>query len=124
MCTTVNCLTKQKILLVDDDPTWRYAAAKALVEAGYEVVAAADYMSALDVVGAEPPVDILVTDIVMPNGMNGFALARMARLRRRDLKILYMTGYDVPTHEAVGKVIRKPIDPTHLIDEVRALLAT
>lgn len=113
----------QKILLVDDDPTWRYAAAKALVGEGYEVVSASDYMGALDLVGSEPPVDILVTDIVMPKGMNGFALARMARLRRRDIKVLYMTGYDVPTHEAVGKVIRKPIDPNDLIAEVRSCLA-
>ncbi len=116
-------VTVQRILLVDDDPTWRYAAAKALIGAGYEVVSASDYMAALDLVGATPPIDILVTDIVMPKGMNGFALARMARLRQRDLKVIYMTGYDVPTHEAVGKVIRKPIDPTHLIDEVRAALA-
>lgn len=112
----------QRVLLVDDDPTWRYMAAKALVETGYEVVSASEYMSALDLAGAEPPVDILVTDFVMPKGMNGFALARMARLRQRDLKVVYMTDYDVPTHEAVGKVIRKPIDPTHLIDEVRACL--
>jgi len=117
-------VSQHRILLVDDDPTWRYAAAKSLVEAGYNVVSASDYMGALDQVGSKPPIDILVTDIVMPNGMNGFALARMARLRQRDLKVIYMTGYEVPTHEAVGKVIRKPIDPAELIAEVKACLAS
>jgi len=112
----------KRILLVDDDPSWRYSIAKSLIEAGFDVVAASDYMGALDQVGVEPKVDLLITDIVMPKGMNGFALARMAQLRQRDLKVIYVTAFDVPTDEAVGKVIGKPIDFNVLIAEVNKTL--
>ena len=56
-----------------------------------------------------------------------FALARMARVRRPSLRVLYMSGYhDLPQHErgmAFGKVIDKPSEPEKLLEEVRAALA-
>ena len=59
----------------------------------------------------------------MPDRVHGFALARMARMRRRSLGVIYITGYDVPTTEAVGTVLRKPISAEKLVDEVRRALA-
>ncbi len=87
------------------------------------MVAASDYMQALAQIGGEPKIDLLVTDVVMPKGMNGFALARMARLRQRDLKIIYVTAYDVPTDEAIGTIIRKPVDTASLLEAVKSTLA-
>jgi CheY-like chemotaxis protein len=113
----------KRILLVDDEPSSRYSAAKALVAAGYEVVAAADYIGALNEIGTASKVDLLLTDVVMPNGMNGFALGRMARMRQRDLKIIYMTAYDVPKDEAIGPILRKPTEASLLVAEVEAVLA-
>lgn len=110
-----------RILLVDDDGAWRYAISRELAEAGYEVVTASDFSQALDQIGPAK-FDLLVTDIVMPKGMNGFALARMARLRQRDLKVIYITAYDVPMHEAIGPVLRKPLEDGKLLAEVKALL--
>ena len=116
--------TTSHILLVDDEEGFRYAAGKALREAGFTVTVAEDYRDALVQLESESPVDLLVTDIVMPDRVNGFALARMARMRRLHLKILYLTAYDVPTVEAVGKVLRKPVSNEQLIGEVREALAS
>ena len=69
-------------------------------------------------------VDLLITDIVFPGGVNGIALARMARLRRPGLPVIYMTGYDFPglPEQAVGLVLHKPIDDKMLLDAVRRTL--
>jgi len=58
----------------------------------------------------------------MPGGINGFALARMARMRRLDLRVLYVTGYDLPMEEGIGKVLRKPIFLDLLVAEARNAL--
>jgi CheY-like chemotaxis protein len=113
-----------RILFVEDDETFAQLVADVLRAAGFEVVLAPSYREALDII--ERPseiVDLLLTDIVMPSGMNGFALARMARLRREGLRVLHITGYDVPTNEASGKVIRKPIANADLVREIRSALA-
>jgi CheY-like chemotaxis protein len=113
-----------RILVVDDEEAFLYSTTKALRQAGYDVTTADDFRKALDVICDDKPLDLLFTDVVMPNQVNGFALGRMGRMRRQDLKVLYITGYDVPTHEAIGKVLRKPIAEEQLVDEVRrALLA-
>lgn len=110
------------ILLVDDDEGFRYASERALRNAGYNVTAVPDYRLALTLLDSDQPFDLLVTDIVMPHRVNGFALARMARMRRLDLRVLYLTAFDVPTVEAVGKVLRKPLSDEQLVSEVRSIL--
>jgi CheY-like chemotaxis protein len=112
-----------RILLVDDDESFRYAAERALRQSGCDVVAAPDYRLALAMLEGGQRFDLLVTDILMPDRIHGFALARMARMRQLGLKVLYMTAYDVPTNEASGKILRKPISDEQLIDEVRIALA-
>ncbi len=111
------------ILLVDDDESFRYATEKTLKEAGFTVTSAADYRRALDAINGSGRIDLLLTDVVMPNRVNGFALARMARMRRMNLHVLYMTAFDIPTHEAEGKILRKPISGEALVTEVRDALA-
>jgi CheY-like chemotaxis protein len=112
------------ILLVDDDEGFRYATAKALRTVGFEVVDVPDYRGALETLESDQPVHVLVTDILMPDRIHGFALARMARMRRPELKVLYLTAYDLPTDEAIGKVLRKPVTDTTLADEIRRALAS
>lgn len=123
MMTTTNEGARARILLVDDEEHFRYAVEKVLAGAGYEVKAVPDYQKALDILVSDQQVDLLLTDIVMPKGINGFALARMARMRRFGLKVLYATAYDVPTHEAIGKVLRKPIPDTELLTQIKEALA-
>lgn len=116
---------KSRVLLVDDDEIFGATTAKFLSAAGLEVTAVPDYRAALQIIESDAVVDLLLTDIVMPNRINGLALARMARLRRPKLKIIYLSGYDIPqiAAEALGPVLRKPIENQLLVDEIRRLLA-
>jgi CheY-like chemotaxis protein len=111
-----------RILVVEDEDTCRYSTARTLRHAGYEVHEASDYIGALKALD-EHPIDLLLADVVMPKGMNGFALARMARLRKLDLKVLFMTGFDVSTEEAFSKVLRKPISEDDLVSEISLAVA-
>lgn len=103
-----------RILLVDDDEALRYATAKLLAAAGYDVVQAGDFRDALPIIEDSKPLEFLVTDAVLP-GVNGFALARMARLKRLDIRCIYITGFDVPVHEAIGPILRKPFTSEQLL---------
>ena len=116
---------KRHILLVDDDKTLNEAVGQLLRRAGFEVTLATDFRVALEVLEAEGRIDLLISDIVMPASVNGIALTRMARLRRRDLKVLYLTGYNIPgiENEALGPILRKPIDDAQLLREIERVLA-
>lgn len=106
------------ILLVEDDPMLRHAIDRNLTEAGYVVVAAADTMAALDEITTRR-IDVLVTDIMMPQGKpHGLALARMARIHRPGFPVMFMTGYrDVvmKDDDFPGPVFRKPVDIDELL---------
>ena len=112
-----------RILVVDDDDAFRYSIEKSLKAAGFDVATAHDYRDALPLLDKGDPFDLLVTDIVMPHRVNGFALARMGRMRNHDLKVLYVTAFDVPSHEAIGKILRKPLSNEDLVREVQTALA-
>jgi CheY-like chemotaxis protein len=114
-----------RVLLVDDDQVLAEALAQVLCGAGYQVQLAPDYRLALEVLESNALVDLLICDIVMPDRVNGLALGRMARLRRPELKIIYITGHDIPgiEDEALGPVLRKPIDNDLLIAEIERVLA-
>jgi DNA-binding NtrC family response regulator len=116
---------KGHILVVDDDEIFGQAVAQTLRRAGFDVSLAADFRVALEVLDAQYPVDVLVADIVMPASVNGIALSRMARLRRQDLKVVYMTGYHIPgaENEALGPILRKPVDEAALISEIERVMA-
>jgi CheY-like chemotaxis protein len=113
-----------RILLVDDDLVFGEAIASVLRAAGFEVFLAPDYRLALEDIESTRPIDLLITDVVMPERVNGVALSRMARIRRSGLKIIYLTAYDIPgvEDEAIGPVLRKPIDDARLVSEVRRVL--
>lgn len=107
---------KQHILLVDDDEAFREATAAVLRNAGFHVWLAPDYRLALEILEGDKPIDLLLVDIVMPDRVNGLALARMAQLRRPGIRIIYLSGYDIPGFEteALGPIIRKPADDDDL----------
>ena len=112
-------------ILVDDDQICGDAIARALRAAGFEVSLAPDYRLALEDLESTRSIDLLITDIVMPDRVNGVALSRMARMRRPGLKVIYLTGYDIPgvADEAIGPVLRKPIDDDRLVAEAKRALA-
>lgn len=81
------------ILCVDDEPLVRMVAVDMLEELGYTVLEADDAPSAMKLLDARPDIDLLVTDVGLPNGMNGRQLADAARARRPELRVLFVTGY-------------------------------
>lgn len=113
------------ILVFEDDEIFGHTVGTILRKAGFDVAVAAHFQSALELLGSDRPLDLLVTDIVVPDGINGLALSRMARMRRRDIKVIYMTGYEVPgaDQEALGPILRKPVSDGQLMAEVMRALA-
>jgi CheY-like chemotaxis protein len=118
--------SKGDLLVVDDDRTFGETLRQLLSREGYRVTLATGFQGALKVLEADRRLDMLLVDIVMPEGVNGVALSRMARLRRRDLKVMYLTGYSIPgvEREALGPIIRKPVDDQVLIAQIASLLAS
>lgn len=113
-----------RILIFEDDEVYGEALGTILRNAGFDVTVVAHFQPALELLSGNTPLDLLVTDIVVPQGVNGMALSRMARMRRRDLKIIYITGYDLPgaEQEALGPILRKPIPEEVLLSEVKRVL--
>jgi DNA-binding NtrC family response regulator len=111
------------LLLVDDDEDVLEALYNALKSMGHAVARAASGLAALEIIDRKEPLDLLLTDVVMP-GLHGFNLARMAVLRRPDIRILYMSGYTEveeitkDTGPRYGKLLEKPLRPDQLKVEI------
>jgi DNA-binding response OmpR family regulator len=113
----------ERILIVEDDDALRYALCREVEAAGYDATQAHDYRDALDVLESGKRVSVLVVDLVLPR-VNGFALARMARMRHPNIKTIYMTGFEsIPMHEADGPVLHKPLQPDVLLATIRDSLS-
>ncbi|MGE7472063.1 PAS domain-containing protein [Bosea sp. NPDC003192] len=83
----------ETVLVVDDEPLVRMLCVEQLEELGYAVIEAGDGPSALKIIETKQPIDLLVTDVGLPRGMNGRQLADAARVRRPGLEVLFVTGY-------------------------------
>ena len=80
------------MLVVEDEPTVRSLAESILEDIGYVTLSAGDAREALVLLQADDPVDLLFTDINMPDGPDGVELARSAVELRPGLRVLYTTG--------------------------------
>jgi two-component system, cell cycle response regulator CpdR len=115
-----------KILLAEDDNDMRRFLAKALANAGYEVVSYDNGRSAYDKL-REEPFSLLLTDIVMPE-MDGIELARRATELDPDLKVMFITGFAAvalnPDSNAPkdARVLSKPFHLKELVGEVERML--
>ncbi len=83
----------ETVLVVDDEPTVRMLVVEVLEELGYAPLEAGDGAAGLKILQSDIRIDLLVTDVGLPGGMNGRQMADAARLHRPDLKILFITGY-------------------------------
>ncbi len=113
-----------RILLVDDDDDVRDYTAQVLEEAGYAVETAARADQAEIVLRSSQPIDLMITDIVMP-GRDGVELARLCSQVRPEAKILFITGYT--RHIASGlladsEILDKPYQRDALLHAVRHVL--
>ena len=115
-----------RILVVEDNQVFLGTLEIVLKGAGFDVIAVPDYIPALKHLDGGERIDVLLTDIVMPDRVNGLALSRMARLRRPGIGVVYLTAYDIPgaDDEALGRILRKPFDSDQLLEAIRGELAT
>jgi CheY-like chemotaxis protein len=83
----------ETVLLVEDPPLVRSAVAKMLADLGYRPIAAAAAAEAMALIESDGRIDLLLTDVVLPGGLDGEELAVVARRVRPGLAVLYMSGY-------------------------------
>ncbi|HEX5326464.1 MAG TPA: response regulator, partial [Acetobacteraceae bacterium] len=115
------------VLVVDDDHAVRATTAALLAELGYGVLEAGSGDEALLVLAEEQPIELLLTDVVMP-GMTGPELARRAHSEHPRLPVVFISGYSDPDalSGAAGFVhlVRKPARPEDLVEKIEAALAS
>ena len=116
-----------RILFVDDDPAMRDLVRRVLERQGFFVQPVPTAEVALLLLEEKINFDLLITDVVMPGGMNGFELADIAKRLQPRLQVMYLTGYlNLPRRRMAqlhGVLVPKPVPPSQLIREIRGLLA-
>ncbi|WP_253189186.1 PAS domain S-box protein [Brevundimonas sp. LM2] len=96
----------ETVLIIDDEETVRMLVAEVLGEAGYNVIEAPDGPSGLEILRSDRRIDLLVSDVGLPGGLNGRQVADAARVTRPELKVLFITGY--AENAAVGNGLLAP----------------
>ncbi len=119
----------ETVLLVEDEPALRKLVIRALTRLGYRIFEASTGVQALEVWKKnQAEIQLLLTDMVMPDGVGGIELAHRLQAQKPQLKVLYMSGYNA---EIAGKetqlvegvnFIPKPFDQSVLARAVRAAL--
>ncbi|MGK9055662.1 PAS domain S-box protein [Neorhizobium petrolearium] len=118
----------ETVLVIDDEPTVRMLIVEVLQEAGYVALEAEDGPSGLKILQSDVRIDLLITDVGLPGGLNGRQVADAARLTRPDLKVLFITGF--AENAAVGnghleagmEVITKPFVMTELANKITDMI--
>ena len=114
------------VLVVEDDEGVLEAVTAGVAELGYHTLAARNAREALAILRRDEPIDLLFTDIAMPGGMNGVALAREARRLRQDIKVLLTSGYAAAAAgERAGDgfaVLSKPYRQAQLAEMIAGVL--
>jgi CheY-like chemotaxis protein/anti-sigma regulatory factor (Ser/Thr protein kinase) len=112
----------ETVLLVEDADALRDLTRRILVEGGYQVLEARNGVQAVRIVARQGPVDLLVSDIVMP-GMSGHALASRLREQDPEIPIVFMSGYSddalLGGEFSETRLLPKPFDAEQLLRAVR-----
>ncbi|MDB5460824.1 MAG: sensory box protein [Caulobacteraceae bacterium] len=118
----------ETVLIVDDEPTVRMLVTDVLDGAGYNAIEAADGAAGLKVLESGARVDLLITDVGLPGGMNGRQVADAGRVLRPGLKVLFITGYAENAVIGSGRldpgmqVITKPFAVEALGEKIRQMI--
>jgi PAS domain S-box-containing protein len=118
----------ETVLIIDDEPTVRMLMREVLEESGYVVLEASDGPSGLRILRTDVRINLLVTDVGLPGGMNGRQVADAARVSRPELQVLFVTGYAENAvvgngHLDVGMhVIAKPFNMSEFAKKVREMI--
>ena len=118
----------ETILVVEDEPEIRALLVELLEEEGYAVLIASDGMAAMRILQSNPQLDLLLSDVGLPGGMNGRQLADAARVAKPALKVLFLTGYAENAAAWSGQlepgmhVMTKPFDIAALTVRIRDVI--
>ena len=126
--TATAAASGQTILVVDDEAAIRHLIDEVLDGDGFTVIGAADGVAGIKVLQSGAKIDLLITDVGLPNGMNGRQVADAARSLRPGLKVLFITGY--AENAAVGnghlepgmELLTKPFTMRGLSSKVAAMM--
>ncbi|HEX4182566.1 MAG TPA: PAS domain-containing protein [Caulobacteraceae bacterium] len=118
----------ETVLVVDDEETIRGLVAEVLEELGYSAIEAADGPSGVSVLESDSRIDLMITDVGLPGGMNGRQVADAGRSLRPGLKVLFITGY--AENAVVGnghldpgmQLLTKPFEIDALSDKIREMI--
>jgi PAS domain S-box-containing protein len=118
----------ETVLLIDDEPSVRLLIVDVLQEFGYRVLQAVDGPSGLKILQSDTRLDLLITDVGLPGGMNGRQIADAGRAVRPKLKVLFITGY--AENAVVGnghlepgmQIVTKPFAIDALANKVREMI--
>ena len=122
--------TGETILVVEDNPDLRTLSLTRLKLLGYRVFEAESGPAALAILDSGEQIDLVFSDVVMPGGVTGYELARLARARFPSINILLTSGYDAELASAQGegsddlKLLRKPYKQLDLARAMREVLDT
>ena len=125
---TLRTAAEKTVLIVDDEPSVRMLVVDALEELGYTCAEAATGAEGIEILRGAGDIDLLITDVGLPGGMNGREVAERAREVVSDLRILFITGYAenaVLNHGHIGhgmEVLTKPFAVNDLVARVDRLL--
>ncbi len=120
-CPSENA-TGGTVLVVEDNPEVLAVCVSMLEQLGYDVYAVSGALAALEVID-DKTFDLVVSDIVMPGGMDGAALANVIRARKPELPVLLATGFSPVATHTDHPMIRKPFDLSELSRTVARLIA-
>ncbi len=119
---------RESILLVEDEAPVMAVARAFLNDLGYRVHEASNGLEALEILASSKPIDLLFTDVVLPDGMNGAEVARAAEKLRPGLKVLFASGYSQEALVHQGRLdpgvtlLPKPYRKRDLAEAIRAVL--
>jgi CheY-like chemotaxis protein len=108
------------VLVVEDDPALRTLMVRTLSAKGYRALQASDGIEALELLAADPEIELVVTDIVMPR-MNGVELAQQLAASART-RLLFVSAFGEQYTELPASLLQKPFSQDALIAEVERLL--
>lgn len=121
--------THETVLVVDDEPSVRLLIVDILQDMGYKVLEAVDSATGLALLQSDAHVDLLITDVGLPGGMNGRQMAEAGRVNRPNMRVLFLTGYAQTAVFGGGQldegveVMTKPFNIDALSERVDRMLA-
>jgi CheY-like chemotaxis protein len=118
----------ERILVVEDDAAVRRFVSSQLRRLNYDILETDDGWAALQLIEENEKIDLVFTDVVLPNGLSGVELARRARDRRPQLKVMLTSGYSEDVFDAHGRperdvhLLRKPYRIQDLAQAVQSTI--